>query len=133
MRIESVYENKFLIPHENESCFSRKHNLSDIERVGLEAIAVEFIAQYEEEMMGEPATAQRRSDIRDVVRWNDDSVDLLDGVYDTYEFDGYLFGSVWSTENGIPMLTAAKIPDDCEDWEPYDVWSEFECVYFRLN
>lgn len=133
MFIQTVYERRYLVPEEHESNFPKKQKLSDIERVGLEAIAVEFIAQYETESFGEETTAERRAELRDLIRWNESNVDILDGYYDTYEFDGYLFGEVWSTENGIPMLTAWEIPEDCEDWTERDYMDEFKAVYFRLN
>lgn len=132
MYIENVYERRHLIPQENESCFKQKLNLNTIEHVGLEAIATEFIAQYEIESFGEIDCA-RRADLRDYMRWNENSIDILDGMYDTYEFDGYLFGEVWMTENGIPMLTAYEIPEGCENWEDHDFIYDFVAVYFRLD
>lgn len=133
MFIQTVYERRYLVPEEHANNFKQKLNLSDIERVGLEAIAVEFIAQYETETCGEETTAERRAELRDFIRWNSSSVDILDGYYDTYEFDGYLLNCVWVTENGIPMLSAWEIPEDCEDWTEHDYMDEFKAVYFRLN
>ena len=133
MRIETVYENRYLVPVEHEGNFPQKKGLNDIEKIGLEAIAVEFLEQYETEAYGEPIDAERRQNLRDVIRWNPDCVDILDGVYDTYEFDGYLFGEIWLTENGIPMLTAYEIPDGCEDWTAEDWAYDFPARMFRLN
>ena len=132
MFIERAYERRFLIPQENESMFKQKLNLNTIEHVGLEAIATEFIVQYEIENFGEVEDG-RREDLRKYMRWNENSVDILDGMYDTYEFDGYLFGEVWMTENGIPMLTAYEIPEGCENWEDSDFVGDFTAVYFRLD
>ena len=131
MRIESVYENRYLLPVECEGNFHQKQGLGTIEQIGLEAIAVEFLAQYEIENFGE-CNAERREDLRNFIRWNADSVDILDGYEDTYEFDGYLFGSVWMTENDIPMLTAYEIPEGCEDWAACDWLCEFPARMFRL-
>ena len=135
MRIEYTYENLFLISEEYEENFlpHRKKDLNMIERVGLQEIALSFIEDYETQMTGESMTASRRQDIRDVLRWCTSAVDILDGYYDTYEFDGYLFGEVWMTDNGIPMLTAWEIPEDCEDWMECDFRSEFKERIFRLN
>lgn len=133
MRLEYVYENMYELPSENKHFFTPKAKLTDLERIGLESIAVELLAQYEELEFGEPATRGRRGDLRDYIRWNDDNVDILDGVYNTYELNGFLFGCIWVTENGIPMLTAYRIPEDCEDWENHDFMDEFEEVYFRLD
>jgi len=132
MFIERAYERRHLIPQENESCFKPKQNLNTIEHIGLEAIATEFIIQYEIENFGEVSNG-RREDLRQYMRWNENSVDILDGYYNTYEFDGYLFGEVWMTENGIPMLTAHKIPEGCENWEDADFVGDFTAVYFRLD
>jgi len=133
MFIERVYERRHLIPKENESCFHRKEKLNTIELLGLEAIAVEFIVQYEFSII-DNCINDRREEIRGYMRWNESSIDILDGYYDTYEFDGYLFGEVWMTENGIPMLTVYVIPEDLEDdWEYHDYIYEFETVYFRLD
>ena len=112
MYIEYVYDRKHLIPVEHESNFHRKTELNMIEKIGLEAIAVEFMAQYEKELTGEEANIPF---LRGFIRWNADNVDILDGYHDTYEFDGYLFGELWMTENGIPMMTAFEIPEDCEN------------------
>lgn len=135
MRIEFTYENLHIIPEEYEEdrLSHRKKDLNMIERVGLQEIALSFIEDYETQMMGESMTASRRQDIRDVLRWCTSAVDILDGFYDTYEFDGYLFGEVWMTNNGIPMLTAWEIPEDCEDWMECDFRSEFKGRIFRLN
>lgn len=132
MRIESVYENRYLIPVECEGNFRQKKELSTVERIGLEAIALEFLNQYELEAYGEEMSARRRQDMRDLLRWNESSIDILDGCYDTYEFDGYLFGEVWITENSIPMLTAYEIPEDCEDWQEQDWLCDFTARIFRL-
>lgn len=135
MRIEYTYENLFLIPEEYEENFlpHRKKDLNIIEHVGLQEIALSFIEGYETQMTGESMTASRRQDIRDVLRWCTSAVDILDGCYDTYEFDGYLFGEVWMTSHGIPMLTAWEIPEDCDDWMECDFRSEFKERIFRLN
>ena len=132
MFIDYCYENKHIIPKENESCFHQKENLNTIELVGLEAIAVEFLIQYEYSC-GIEELDHRIETIRNYMRWNENSIDILDGCYDTYEFDGYLFGDIWMTENGIPILTAYVIPEDLEDdWEDHDWMYEFDWVYFRL-
>lgn len=139
MRIEYIYEKRYLLKPEYESNFEphRKKNLSMIEKVGLQEIAVEFLCQYLIEITGEPVTSKTRQEIRDTIRWNDDNVDILDGVYDTFEFDGFLFGSLWMTDNGIPMLTAYELPEACingeEEWTDYDWYSDFTPRLFRLN
>lgn len=132
MRIESVYKNRYLIPVECEGNFHPKKELNTIEHIGLEAIALEFLDQYEAEELGEGMNAERRELVRSVLRWCEGCVDILDGYFDTYEFNGYLFGSVWMTENGIPMLTAYEIPDGCEDWTVTDWACEFPARLFRL-
>lgn len=131
MYIESVYDNRHLLPVECEGNFHQKKSLNTIEHIGLEAIAVEFLARYEEINFGE-CSAERREELRGFIRWNDGNVDILDGYYDCYEFDGFLFESVWMTENGIPMLTAYEIPTDCEEWQEHDWMSEFPARMFRL-
>lgn len=130
MYIENVYDRKHLIPVEYESNFRRKTELNMIEKIGLEAIAVEFMAQYEKELTGEEPN---RPFLRGFIRWNADNVDILDGYHDTYEFDGYLFGELWMTENGIPMMTAFEIPEDCEDWTEHDWLCDFTARLFRLD
>ena len=129
MRIENVYSNRHLIPTENEGNFIQKAELNTIEHIGLEAIAVEFMHQYNAENFG---YEESRDEIRKYIRWNTFNVDILDGYYDTFEFDGYLIGSFWMTENGIPMLTAYEIPEDCEDWRDCDYMGDFTARMFRL-
>ena len=133
MYIESVYERRHLLPVECEGNFHRKPELNTIEHIGLEAIAVEFFEQYEREVFGEPIDAERRENLRGFMRWCKGSVDILDGYYDTYEFDGYLFEEVWMTDNGVPMLTAYEIPEGREDdWMDCDFRCEFPARLFRL-
>lgn len=133
MYIDSVYDRRFLVSKENKDIFTdvRKYTLNTIEKVGLEAIAVEFIYQHQIFAFGEALSDHET--LRGFTRWNSDSVDILDGCYDTYEFEGYLFGEVWMTENGIPMLTAYEIPEGCEDWTEHDWMCEFDEVFFRLD
>lgn len=129
MFIESVYENYHIIPADCESNFVPKAELNTIEKVGLEAIAVEFMYQHECSAFGLGSDHER---IRSFIRWNESSVDILDGFYDTYEFDGFLIGSFWMTENGIPMMTAFEIPEDCEDWRDCDYLCDFPARFIRL-
>lgn len=139
MRIESVYDNRYLIPTEHECNFysKRKTTLSMIEKVGLQEIAVEFLCKYCEEVMGEPVTTVFRQELRDIIQWRENSLDICDGIEDTFEFDGFLFGSIWMTDNGIPMLTAFELPEPCregeDDWSEHDWISEFTPRLFRLN
>ena len=130
MRIENVYNNRWLIPEECEDSFQPKRILSTIEKIGLAAIATEFIYQHGVEEYG--FEERKHEEIRGFIRWNSDTVDILDGCYDTYEFDGYLISSFWMTDNGIPMLTAYEIPEGVEDWQEED-YTEFPAVYFRLD
>lgn len=129
MYIENVYFRKYRIPAECEGNFTRKNNLNTIEKIGLEAIAVEFAIQHDYEEYG---FENKPEEIRKYIRWCSSSVDFLDGAYNTYEFDGYLISSFWMTENGIPMLTAYEIPEGVEDWQEED-YTEFPAVYFRLD
>lgn len=130
MYIESVYERRYLLPAKYEENFTRKTNLNTIEKLGLEAIAVEFMYLHSAEELGfEP----KREELRGYIRWHCDNVDLLDGYDDTYEFDGFLIDCFWMTEEGIPMLTAYEIPEDCEDWREHDHFGEFTARYFRLD
>lgn len=129
MRIENAYFKKYRIPPKYEGSFIRKGNLNTIEKVGLEAIAVEFMVQHAAEEYG---FDMQREDARNFIRWLADGVDILDGCYDTYEFGGYLISSFWMTENGIPMLTAYEIPEGVEEWQDED-YMTFPTVYFRLD
>lgn len=128
------YDNMIIIPEENWSIFKnhRKTNLNVLERIGLESVACDFIHEYEESAFGDVYS----KNISDYIRVLSDSgtADILDGVYDTYEFDGMLICDFWTTENGCLMLTAVKIPENCENWQDHD-WlynDEFEEVLIRL-
>lgn len=131
MYIESCYERRHLIPKEFEENFQRKENLNNLEKLALEAILTEFMYQHQLSEFGEAFSDHET--LRGLVRWNSCCVDLLDGCYDTYEFDGYLIGDLWVTENGIPMLTAYEIPEGCEDWTDFDFACEFDARLFRLD
>jgi hypothetical protein len=129
MFIETVYDKYHIIPADCESNFTAKTELNTIEKVGLEAIAVEFMYQHD---LANYGIEGNRDEIRSFIRWNENSVDILDGYYDTYEFDGFLIGSFWMTENGIPMMTAFEIPEDCEDWRDCDYLCDFPARFIRL-
>ena len=139
-----MYTNLFLIPEENTSIFEndRKHELSTLEKIGLEAVLADFIQEYEEETHGEVCI----KDIKDYIRYNADSVDILDGEQDTYIFDHYAVSEVWTTKNGCLMLSAVDLeeytrvePEVFEESDIYerpnkfDLWVDFKPVLFRLN
>ena len=139
----NFYSDLFIIPTENEDIFNkdRKHNLTTIEKIGLESVLDEFIKEYEEIQYGEAGAS-----IKECTRFNEDSVDILDGVYDTYIFDHYAIGSVWTTNNGCIVMEAADLDDyegdDMEAFEDsdlydrpnnFDIWSDFKQVLIRLN
>lgn len=131
MYIESCYERRHLIPKEYENNFTRNESPNTLEKLALEQILVEFMYQHQDAEYGEHYYDHEK--LRGLVRWNSDSVDILDGCYDTYEFCGYLIGELWTTDNGIPVLTAYEIPEDCEDWTECDWMAEFEERMFRLD
>lgn len=134
MNIRNIFSNRYRLPEDCHGNFHRKEKLNAIERLGLEAVLVAFIQQYEAEVLGEVYS----KNVTDYTRFNDDCVDILDGCYDTYIFDGYAIGSVWMTDNGIPMLECYQLEsDDYED--PFEIvrntdWmSECKYVLFRLG
>ena len=136
MNINNVYSRSYLLPEDCHSNFEpyRKRSLNTIELIGLEAILIAFVQQYEEAMLGEVYTKNLSS----FTRYNDDSVDILDGVYDTYIFDNYAIGSIWMTDNGIPMLgcyllESDEYEDPCEIVQYTDWMSECKYALFRLN
>lgn len=134
MDIRTVFSSRYMIPEDCHDNFHRKKNLNAIELVGLEAILVNLIQQYEEEAFGEVYSTS----ITDYTRYNEDCVDILDGVYDTYIFRNYAIGSIWMTDNGIPMLSCFLLESEEYD-DPYDIvrnvdWmSDCKHVLFRLD
>jgi len=137
----NFYNDYFVVPQDKAASFEedKKHNLSRVEKLGLEAVLDSFVSEYEEDNFGEPRS------IKDYIRWNDDNVDILDGVIDTYVFDHYAIGSVWTTTSGCICMDAVDLDeyegDDEEAFEssdlfdrPYnfDIWSEFKPVLIRL-
>ena len=138
------YNSLFIIPEENESIFEndRKTELTTLEKIGLEAILADFVQDYEEETSGEIYS----HDIKNYIRYNSDSVDFLDGITDTYIFDNYAIGEVWTTKNGCIVMSAVDLEqytgDEREKFEEsdiyerpnkFDIWSDFKPVLFRLN
>ena len=139
----NYYERKILIPKENEEIFKQKNNLNTIEKIGLEAILIDFIKQHEEIEFGEIYT-----NIEPYTRYNENSIDILDGYQDTYIFECYAISEIWMTENGIPMLSAIDLTnylgDEKEFYEEnsgdfytlidhFDIYCDFESVTFRLD
>ena len=134
MDIRNVFSNRHLIPEEYHENFSRKRYLCTVEKLGLEAILVAFIHQYEHEEYGEVFS----DNLTNFTRNNDSCVDILDGVFDTYIFDNYAISEIWMTESGIPMLSCFLLESD-EYSDPFDIvrktdWtSDCKHVLFRLD
>lgn len=136
MNINNIYASRYLIPEEYHEKFeaNQKHHLNHIELLGLEAVLVAFIQQFEEEAYGEVYS----KNIADFTRYNEDNVDILDGCYDTYIFDNYAVSDIWMTDNGIPMLSCYRLEHDEYD-DPFEIaqnidWmTECEYVLFRLG
>lgn len=135
MNISTVYSNRHLIPEEHVAHFekNRKTKLNMIEKIGLEAILCEFVKQYEMEAYWESVAP-----LRDFTRWNEDSIDILDGYYDTYVFDGYAISEIWIAYESCVMLSCYKLEHDEYDDENdilrnTDWQSECEPVLFRLD
>ena len=131
------YSDLFIISKENESIFenNKKKTLSTLEKFGLESVLDDFIRDYEEETMGESYTK-----IKNFTRHNEDSIDILDGVRDTYVFDHYAIGSLWVTESGVVIMELADLDtvgeedeDLFEKVENYDIWCDCECRLARLD
>lgn len=128
--------NRFKIREDAHDAFEarRKKHLSRIELMGLEAILVAFIEEYEQETYGVVCS----KNVADYTRYNDDSVDILDGAFDTYIFDVYAIDSIWMTDTDIPILSCYKLESDEYD-DPFEVvrftdWmTECEHVLFRLD
>lgn len=136
MNLANTYESRYLLPKEAHINFEphRKTELSPIEKVGLEAILVEFMRQYELEVQGEACSVDF---LRGYTRWNEDNIDILDGCYDTFIFDEYAISCIWMTDNGIPVLECyhLKHPEYDDPWEIVintDWQSECEFCLFRL-
>ena len=136
MNLANTYESRYLLPEDAHCNFEphRKTNLSPIEKVGLEAILVAFMRQYEQEVCGEACSEEL---LRGYIRWNEDNVDILDGCFDTYIFENYAISCLWMTNNGIPVLECYRLehPEYDDPWEIVintDWQSECECVLFRL-
>lgn len=136
----NYYENYLVITKENESIFEndQKKELSILEKIGLETVLDEFIKDYELTNFGESYTK-----IKDFTRYNESSVDILNGYTDTYVFDNYAIGEIWTTNNGCIMMTVADLTTwneydenemDLEDVvENCDIWCDCEIRYIRLN
>lgn len=129
----NLYDNMHIVRRDcwNNFFGNRKTGLNTLERFGLETVAAQFICDYEESVYGESYS----HNIKDYLRIcrDDGYVDILDGCYDTFEFDGYLIDRFWATENGCLLLTAYKIPEDCEDWREHNWMDEFEEVLILLD
>ncbi len=140
------YNEMFLLDADRNEFYEkdRKRELSQLEKIGLEAVLADFVKDYEEETEGDFYT----KDIKNYIRWNADSVDILDGYSDTYIFNHYAISEVWVTKNGCIMLSAVDLEqytgDDVEHYNElkedlfnlprhFDLWCDFESVLFRLN
>jgi len=143
--------NALVIPEQNWSIFDDDHktDLNRVEKLGLEAVLADFVSEYEKDVLGDACDS-----IKSYIRWNDDGVDILDGIIDTYVFYNYAIGSVWMTSNGCILIDAVDlevydgliddtIDDDyisdfeqcdvCEKPYKYDIWSECKRVLIRID
>lgn len=130
-----VYVGLHVIPKDCESIFEndRREHLNTLEKIALESALADFIVSYEEEAYGDTSIG-RRNDICGYIRILDDCVDIMDGMYNTYEFDGMLIGEIWATNNDIIMMTAYRIPEEhADDWMDCEYLCEFEPVLIRLT
>lgn len=143
----NYYRNLFNVT-ENADIFDndRKQELTTLDKIGLEAVLTDFCVDYEEETTGERPDPER---IKNYIRYNNNSVDFLDGYTDTYIFNHYAIGSAWTTKNGCIMLDAVDLDtytaddeeekedfENCDTYEKpgrYDVWSVCERTLFRLD
>lgn len=132
------YERLLVIEKGNEDIFTNniKKELNNVEKAGLEIMLADFIASYEEEVFGEIYS----TNIRDIIRWNENSVDILDGYYNTYIFDNYAIGSMWMLTNGVVVLEIADLDTiGSEDETPeekvanYDIWSDCDVRLARID
>lgn len=136
MNIANTYESRYLLPEDAHQNFvpHRKAKLTDIEKVGLEAILVAFMRQHQLEEYG---LSPHEEFFRQYIRWNEDNVDILDGEQDTYVFGNYAISCLWMTDNGIPVLECYELkhPNYDDPWEIVantDWQSECKYVLFRL-
>ena len=75
MDIRNVFERRHIIPEDCYKHFHRKEKLNNIELIGLEAVLIAFIHQYEEEEYGEVYC----KNMIEYTHYNEDSVDIWDG------------------------------------------------------
>lgn len=138
------YNDYILIPSNNESIFEseRKHELSQLEMIGLKKVLGDFIREYELNTDGTVYS----TDIDDYIVINGDGAEIMDGEADTYIFEHYAIGKIWTTNGGCIMMTAYDLEqyngDDMERFEEselfervrlFDIRGEFESVLFRLD
>ena len=135
MNLSYVYEHRHLLSDEALKNFRpyRKKDLSIVEYLGLEAILCKFVEQYEEETLGESYCK-----LADYTRWNKDGISILDGRYDTYEFDGYAIDEIWMTDNGCVLLDCYELKHpEYEEYEDILNCTDWPCeckpVTFRLD
>ena len=139
----TYYTDRFLLDADAPVYNAPAKVLTTIEKRGLEAVLRDFIAEYEEETQGEAYT-----NIENYTRYNEKSVDILDGYFDTYLFDNYAICEIYATERGCIILDCVDLDkytgEDKEDFtqyegdyyeiiEKFDIFSDFETAKFRLD
>jgi len=139
----TYYTDKFLLDDDAPISKAPAKVLNTLEKRGLEAVLRDFISEYEEEVFGEVY-----ANIENYTRYNEKSVDILDGCYDTYNFDNYAICEIYATENGCIILECVDLDqytgEDIEDFKNYkgdyeeilrnfDIFSDFKTVKFRLD
>lgn len=130
MNLETVYQDSTRLPKECWDNFDRDRNkdLNIAELYGLRCILSAFVNDYESSCYGKSFTH-----IEDVTRFNKDSIDILDGCYDTYVFDRCAIGCIWMTNGGAILLdcydTRSVDPDGFGDVD----FTNFPRVLIRLD
>lgn len=130
MNLSTVYQTRHRIPEECWNNFDRDRNksLNIAELYGLKCILSAFVKDYESSCYGENFTH-----IKDVTRFNNDSIDILDGCYNTYVFDRCAIECIWMTNAGAILLDCYDVssvdPDGFDDVD----FTDLPRVLFRLD
>lgn len=113
----------------------KNNNLNDLEKYALGKGLAELVFELYSNEFGKEYARTQADFINEHIRYNDDYIDILDGVYDTFEvpFNGksYAFYSLWVTNNGIILMDVNPFKDN--EMSNYNQINHDKTITFRVN
>lgn len=119
-----------------KSLREKKNNkLNDLEKYALGKGLAELVFELYSNEFGEEYARVQADFIDEHIRYNDDYIDILDGMYDTFEVvhngKNYAFNSLWVTNDGIILMDVYPFKDN--NISDYNQIDNDKTITLRVN